>query len=109
MHKNRVVNHNYKGVVKRDILTTHHRGCDMEDPIRISNPIATCAAIITMVIMTLIIARSCVDGVCDEVDRQRQHEPAPSYTRPAAYRMQTPTPEQMESYHGIMTVMEVNR
>ena len=81
----------------------------MNEEIRNSNPIATCAAILALAIMTFLIGRSCVDGICLEVDRQRQHEPAPAYARPAAYRLQSPTTDQMEAYHHLMQIQEVRR
>lgn len=81
----------------------------MSEEIRNSNPIATCAAIMALIILVWFVCVSCVDGICLEVDRQRQHEPAPAYARPAAFRMASPTQEQMDAYHGIVTVMEVNR
>ena len=81
----------------------------MTEEIRNSNPIATCAAIMALIILVWFVCVSCVDGICLEVDRQRQHEPAPAYARPAAYRLQSPTPDQMEAYHHLMQIQEVRR
>lgn len=57
---------------------------------------------------------SCVDGVVREAERQEEHEPPPvyvqqTYTRPAAYRLASPTMAEMEHLHGMLRVMEVRR
>lgn len=81
----------------------------MSKEIRNSNPIATCAAMLALIILVWFVCVSCVDGICLEVDRQREHEPAPAYARPAAYRMQTPTAEQMDKLHDLQRIAEVSR
>jgi len=55
-----------------------------------------------------------VDGVVFEADRQREFEPPPVYVertfqRPAAYRLASPTFEQMDHLHHILVIQQVQR
>lgn len=64
------------------------------------------------VLVTLIgfISTSCVDAIVKTVENEEEQRIYKvDYARPAAYRKASPTPDQMEKYHDLLTVMEVNR
>lgn len=56
----------------------------------------------------------CVEAVVMEAELREQYEPPPvyvqqTYQRPAAYRLQYPTADQMDHLDGMLRVMEVRR
>ena len=74
------------------------------------NIISTFCVLAVLVALIGFISTSCVDAIVRTVETQEEQLIFKvDYSRPAAYRMASPTPEQMEHYHGLLTVMEVNR
>lgn len=77
---------------------------------RQANIISTFCALGVLVALIGFISTSCVDAIVRTVEsEEEQRIYKVDYARPAAYRKASPTPEQMEAYHGLLTVMEVNR
>lgn len=72
-------------------------------PERLSNPIATCffllLFILTVVFLVLLLT---------PVKHKVEAKTITTYKRPAAFRLASPTPEQMEHYHALLKVMKVN-
>jgi len=65
------------------------------------------AAVIIVMLMGLL-AHSCVDAIVRTVEsEEEQRIYKVDYDKPAAYRMSSPTPEQMDKYHDLLRVMEV--
>lgn len=72
--------------------------------------ISTAVAVIVMIILIAIMAQSCTNAVVKTAELQEQYYSQPvQYANPAGYRMATPTFEQMEHLHHIMTLQEVGR
>lgn len=64
-----------------------------------------------VILVTLIglICHSCVDAIVKTVETEEDQRIFRADTeRPKAFRKASPTPEQMDKYHDIMRVMEVN-
>lgn len=64
-----------------------------------------------VILVTLIglICHSCVDAIVKTVETEEEQRIFRADTeRPKAFRKASPTPEQMDKYHDIMRVMEVN-
>lgn len=79
---------------------------------RIMNAVSSGLAMVALVLLIWALCYGCVDGIIAEVERQEQYEKRPvyaseTYRQPAAYRLSSPTPDQMDSYHHMMQVMEV--
>lgn len=68
------------------------------------------AVLAALVIVIGVICTSCVDAIVKTVETEEEQRIFRVDTdRPKAFRMSSPTPEQMEAYHGLMRVMEVRR
>lgn len=64
--------------------------------------------LITLVLTIGVICHSCVDAIVQTVETEEEQRIfRADYSRPAAYRLASPTSDQMESLHGLMRVMEV--
>lgn len=74
------------------------------------NLLATFSALVVLVLLIGIVCTQCVDAIVKTVENEEEQRIYKAdYARPAAFRKASPTPEQMEAYHGLLTVMEVNR
>jgi hypothetical protein len=52
----------------------------------------------------------CVDAIVKTVETEEEQRIfRPDTKRPKAYRMSSPTPEQMDKYHELMVIQEVRR
>lgn len=63
-----------------------------------------------VILVTLIglICHSCVDAIVKTVETEEEQRIfRVEKETPKAYRMTSPTPEQMDKYHDLLTVMEV--
>jgi len=61
-----------------------------------------------------VVMHSCVDAIVqtaemDEQEARKRIFVEQTYQRPAAFRKASPTSDQMDNYHGLLRVMEVNR
>lgn len=84
----------------------------MHDEIRRSNPIATVFFTCVALAMLAMLCRVAVDAVVESEGIQRTHYSAPitaTYEYPAAYLLQTPTPEQMSHLEHLRTVAKVGQ
>lgn len=61
-----------------------------------------------LVIIIGVICTSCVDAIVKTVETEEDQRIYRA-DHPKAYRMQSPTPEQMEAYHHLMQIQEVRR
>ncbi len=69
-------------------------------------------AAIVLVALIGLLCHSCVEAVVKTADNQEKYYGKPvtaTYDRPAAFRLSSPAPEQMEAYHGLLRVLEVLR
>lgn len=74
------------------------------------NIISAFCSLAVLVVIIGFITTSCVDAIVKTVENEEEQRIYKAdYARPAAFRKASPTPEQMEAYHGLLTVMEVNR
>ena len=78
------------------------------------NRLATFASVLGLAVLIWLMAVSCVDGVVKEAERQEKYEPRPrwaseTYRKPAAYRLSSPTENEMDHLHHLMAVQEVRR
>ena len=67
---------------------------------------AKAVSIIILFGLTLLLAHSCVDATVKEVELREQYYGKPyqsTLSRPAAYRLASPTFEQMDSLHALRT------
>lgn len=70
-------------------------------------------SVIVLIIVIGMMVHSCVDGIVRtvELDEAKRKKSEPVYTvqysQPAAFRLSTPTPEQMDHLHALMTVSAV--
>lgn len=71
-------------------------------------------SIVVMVILIGVLMHSCVDAVVEtteqeeEISRRRTYA-TETYVKPAAYRLQSPTQEEMDHLHHILALQEVRR
>lgn len=67
-------------------------------------------SIIILIILMGLICHSCVDAIVRTVETEEEQRIFRADTeRPKAFRKASPTPEQMEHYHGLLQIMEVQR
>lgn len=91
----------------------HHREIEeIEDCKRESNAIATAFYLLALIVTIGAMCWSCVDGVVrtvenEETESRRRIYASETYHRPAAYRLQSPTDDQMDHLHHIQKVAEV--
>ena len=78
------------------------------DEIR-DDKVSICISLIILIILIGYISHSCVDAIVKTVESEEEQRIFRADTeRPKAFRKASPTPEQMDKYHDIMRVMEVN-
>lgn len=66
-------------------------------------------ALLAALVMTIgVITTSCIDAIVKTVETEEEQR-IYKVDHPKAYRMQSPTPDQMEAYHHLMQVQEVRR
>lgn len=66
-------------------------------------------SLVILVILIGLICHSCVDTIVKTVETEEEQRIFRADTeRPKAFRKASPTPEQMDKYHDLMRVMEVN-
>ena len=93
----------------------HHRDSRLDDldlAGRKANALQTAAAIVALVILMSVMLHALVRAVEHEtVNRQTYSSvtAAPEYSRPAAFRKQKPTAEQMEHLEHLLQVSQVVR
>lgn len=80
----------------------------MNEEIRNSNPIATCAALLALVVTIWVICTCFVNAIVKTVETEEEQRIFKA-DHPKAYRMQSPKPDQMEAYHHLMQIQEVRR
>ena len=83
------------------------------DEIR-DDKVSVCISLIILIILIGYISHSCVDAIVKTVESEDEQRifRAKTYVpdgaeAPKAFRMASPTPEQMEHYHDLMKIMEV--
>lgn len=62
------------------------------------------------ILLVWLLCQTCVDGIVKTVENDEEQQRkwvAQGYKRPLAYRLQSPTEDQMDSLHGLMRVLEV--
>jgi hypothetical protein len=67
---------------------------------------------VLLVLLIGLVCLSCFEGMVKTSKASEEYSGTPvtaTYDRPAAYRLNSPTPEQMEHYHDLLRVMEVRR
>lgn len=69
------------------------------------------ASVVTLAAVIWAMAASCVAGVVKtvEIEEEQVRVWTATLSRPAAYRLASPTPEQMDHLHGIQKIQEVRR
>lgn len=90
----------------------HHRDHDFESIEECDSFYRSAAACLLLVVIIGMICINFVDAWFEEARNQERYYSKPvevTYKRPAAYRLQSPTPEQMEAYHHLMQIQEVRR
>lgn len=83
----------------------------MEDNMELikDDKFTTIISLIILVILIGLICHSCVDAIVKTVETEEEQRIFRADTeRPKAFRKASPTPEQMDKYHDLMRVMEVN-
>ena len=69
-------------------------------------------AAVMLVLLIGLVCWSCVDGLVKTAEIQERFYSQPvtaTYDRPAAYRLQTPTADQMDHVEALLTVQQVAR
>lgn len=87
-------------------LPHHHQFEPIEDRISLL------LAIVVLVLLIGLLCWSCVDGLVKTAEIQDKFYSKPvtaTYDRPAAYRLQTPTADQMDHVDALLTVQQVAR
>ena len=86
----------------------HHREEDEQGEPIYKSPLA----MLMIIFMIGMLCWQCADSFDRTAENQERYYSKPvevTYERPAAYRMQSPTPDQMEAYHHLMQIQEVRR
>ena len=67
-----------------------------------------CISVVILIILIGLLCHSCVDAIVKTVETEEEQRIfRVEKETPKAYRMTSPTPEQMDKYHDLLTVMEV--
>jgi uncharacterized membrane protein len=70
----------------------------------------TVAAIVLLIVVVMFGCHSCVEAIVKTVETEEEQRIfRPDTERPKAFRMSSPTPEQMDKYHELMVIQEVRR
>ena len=88
----------------------HHR--EIKECNRQSNAIATAFYLFCLISVIGMMCWSCVDGIVKTVENEEQESrrriyASETYVRPAAWRLASPTSEQMDHLHHVRQVAEV--
>ena len=77
---------------------------------RFSNLVATSVSLIALVVLIWLVVLMATDAMVKTVAIQEQYYGKPvTYDRPAAFRLATPTPEQMDHLHHVQQIAQVRR
>lgn len=93
----------------------HHREIEeIDDCKRQSNAIATAFYLLALIVTIGAMCWLFVDGIVKTVENEEQEArrriyASDTYQRPAAYRLQSPTDDQMDHLHHIQQIAEVAR